>query len=115
MAKILFPLRNVSDDEAQAVRELLDEHGLDWYETPAGNWGISNHAIWLKNQDDWVQARDYIDKFQLELNEKAQLNGNTQADLLSFLLEKPWKFLLAVAGIAVVIYFSIRPFFGLLE
>ena len=41
MSKLLFRLRNVPDDEAEEVRQLLEEHGIETYETDAGNWGIS--------------------------------------------------------------------------
>jgi hypothetical protein len=39
MAKILFRLNGVSDEEANDVRELLANHAIDFYETSAGNWG----------------------------------------------------------------------------
>ncbi|HET6397150.1 MAG TPA: DUF6164 family protein, partial [Pseudoxanthomonas sp.] len=41
MPKLLFPLRNVPQEEAAEVRALLDEAGLDWYETRPGPFGIS--------------------------------------------------------------------------
>ena len=41
MSKLLFRLRNVPDDEADEVRELLTQHSIEFYETGAGNWGIS--------------------------------------------------------------------------
>ena len=48
MAKLLFNLRNVPDDEADEVRDLLTAHGVDWYETRPGNWGISTGALGLR-------------------------------------------------------------------
>ncbi len=36
MAHLLFRLRHVTDEEAMEVRQLLDEHGFDVYETQAG-------------------------------------------------------------------------------
>ena len=39
MAKILFRLNGVSDDEANDVRELLSNNAIDFYETSPGNWG----------------------------------------------------------------------------
>ena len=48
MALLLFRLRNVPDDEADEVRHLLNENSIEFYETSAGNWGISMPAIWLR-------------------------------------------------------------------
>lgn len=36
MAKLLFRLRHVTDEEAMEVRDLLAAHGFDTYETQAG-------------------------------------------------------------------------------
>ena len=40
MAKLLFDLRDVPDDEADDVRALLDAHGLDYYETKPAAMGL---------------------------------------------------------------------------
>ena len=42
MATLLFRLRHVPDDEADDVRALLEENGIDFYETTPGNWGHLN-------------------------------------------------------------------------
>ena len=47
MAVRLYSLRGVPDEEVNAIRELLDKHFIDYYESPAGAWGISAGAIWL--------------------------------------------------------------------
>ncbi|MEE3087569.1 MAG: DUF6164 family protein, partial [Pseudomonadota bacterium] len=41
MAKLLFRMRDVPDDEAEEVRELLTQNKITFFETFAGNWGIS--------------------------------------------------------------------------
>lgn len=64
MAQLLFRLRGVPDDEAAEVRELLDEHGFDYYETSAGNWGISMPALWLRDDDALPRARAVLDDYQ---------------------------------------------------
>ncbi len=66
MAKILFRLHGVPDDEADDVRELLANHGIDFYETSAGNWGVSMPAIWLINEDQFEKARALLDTYQNE-------------------------------------------------
>jgi len=64
MAKIVFRLASVSDEEAQGVRDALENVGVPFYETPAGKFGWSMPAIWIKNNEDYVIAREVIDKFQ---------------------------------------------------
>ncbi|NOT84632.1 MAG: hypothetical protein HOP02_07615 [Methylococcaceae bacterium] len=56
MAILLFSLRNVPEDEATEIRELLDQHAIPCYETSAGNWGISMPALWLKDDEHLALA-----------------------------------------------------------
>ncbi|SDY93229.1 DUF6164 family protein [Nitrosomonas sp. Nm33] len=64
MAKILFKLRNVPDDEAEEVRELLINHHIDYYETSAGNWGVSMPALWVKDDNQFREAKELLDAYQ---------------------------------------------------
>lgn len=64
MSKLLFRLNHVPEEEADAVRAILDEHQFEYFETHEGRWGLSVAAIWLKNDDDFVTARRLIDEFQ---------------------------------------------------
>lgn len=64
MAKLVFRLNHVPDREADAIRKLLSDHNFDYYETHAGRWGFSVAALWLKNNDDFDEARAIIDEFQ---------------------------------------------------
>lgn len=66
MAKILFRLNGVSDDEADDVRELLTNNDIDFYETSPGNWGVSMPAIWLRDAGQFKQARALLDEYQKE-------------------------------------------------
>jgi hypothetical protein len=64
MTILLFSLRGVPDDEADEVRELLTEQDIDFYETPAGNWGVSMPAIWLRNDAELVKAQSLLNAYQ---------------------------------------------------
>ena len=66
MSRLLFKLRNVPEDEAEEVRELLSEHQIDFYETSAGNWGISMPALWVRKESQFQQARTLLDTYQAE-------------------------------------------------
>lgn len=66
MAKLLFKLNGVSQEEADQIRAVLEEHDIDVYETNAGRWGISLAAIWLRQETQFEQARTLIQESQLE-------------------------------------------------
>lgn len=120
MAKILFPLRYVPEKEAQTIRDVLDQHEIDWYETHAGNWGIAVPAIWLRDESQWEEARAVLDEFQAQLTQEVQelyqqqIESGENQTMLSILREKPVIFLAALAGIGLIGYFSIMPFFSML-
>jgi len=46
MSKLLIKLRHAPDDEIQEIHSLLQEHQIDFYETPARTLGISAPGIW---------------------------------------------------------------------
>jgi hypothetical protein len=118
--KLLFRLRNVPDDEAQEVRELLDENGVEFYETSAGNWGISLPGIWLADESDYHQARALLDSYQDQraAQQRAnyrELRSRGQAPTFWRLLAaKPLVVCLQVLALALLTLLSIRLFPGLL-
>ncbi len=114
MPILLFKLRDVPDDEAEQVRQLLNEHGIAFYETRAGNWGASMPAIWLKDDAQAVTARRLIDGFQQQyarharqayLREKQRGGGSV---FLQRLGSRPLQTLLPVSIILLVLYVSFR-------
>jgi len=119
MATQLFSLRNVPDDEADEVRALLDAHQVDYYETGAGNWGISSPALWLRNDDDLPRARELIDAYQrqraIEQRERyAELRRRGEhRTLWKVFVEHPLRFVMYLAIVGVVAYLSIKPFLHL--
>lgn len=74
MSKLFFKLRNVPEDEADDVRNLLTAHQIDFYETSAGNWGISLSAIWITHDEQFDEAKRLFDSYQTQrtLNMKAE-------------------------------------------
>ena len=119
MANIFFRLRNVPDDEADEVRQLLDDHSIPWYETSAGRWGISFPAIWLSDDRDQQRARQLLDAYQAERVQtqrkevSERLQRGEQLTILSQFLQRPLRTILAVVVILVVVYFSVTPFLSL--
>jgi hypothetical protein len=117
MALLLFPLRNVPDDEAEDIRDVLSENSISFYETNAGNWGISMPAIWLSDESLLEQARIAINAYEEERKaylqqEYAQLKESGQADtFLKNLWYRPIPTLLVIAAIAAMFYISIKLVF----
>jgi hypothetical protein len=107
----------VPDDEAFEVRELLGEHNISYYETTAGNWGISMPAIWLNDDADYEKARVLLDSYQQDRAlrmraeyESACQRGEAETQLQVFLRE-PGKTISLLIVIVVFLYLSITAFF----
>ena len=116
MAIQIFRLRGVEEDEAEDIRELLRENHFEFYETPAGNWGVSMPALWLVDNNQAEAAKALIANYQAERfitvraeYEKLKREGK-QPTLLDSFKSNPGRFILSVAGIAAILYFSIMPF-----
>lgn len=120
MAKLVFRLRNVPDDEADAIRTLLDDSSIEWYETSAGNWGIAMPGIWVTKDADADRARSLINQYELErsemlrrIHEENLRTGNARG-LLDNLKENPLKMLLFIGFSLFIIYISVNPFLQLI-
>ncbi|NOR81825.1 MAG: hypothetical protein GQ529_13500 [Methyloprofundus sp.] len=117
MAILLFSLRQVPDDEAADIREVLEENHIDFYETNAGNWGISMPAIWLRDEQQHEQARQLINEYQ-ELRritiqeEYSRLKQSGKANtFLKNLWHYPVQTILFIAAMILVLYLSIKMVF----
>lgn len=112
-------MRDVPEDEAEEVRTLLNSHDIEYFETFAGNWGISMPALWIKEVEEFDRARELIDRYQAQRSERisrelAQGVGSDGPKTLkeSFML-RPFQFLAHWLLIAVVLFISIYYFFTL--
>lgn len=119
MAKLLFSLRGVPEDEAYEVRELLTAHEINFYETSAGNWGISMPALWLQNENEFEKARRLLDDYQQQrqITQRQLYLQRKQAgqagNFLTLLREKTLLFIAYLAVMALVVYVSIKFLFEL--
>ena len=121
MAKLVFRLKDVPQQEIDGVRRLLDEHGFKYYETHGGNWGISVAGIWVTDDKRHTEARNVIDAFQDEY--ARQMRGAYREQCASGMAEtfvkrftqNPVRSLLYLAFACVIAYFSLAPFFELGE
>jgi uncharacterized protein YbaP (TraB family) len=119
MATLLFSLRGVPEDEAEEVRELLTDHNVDFYETHAGNWGVSMPALWLRNDDELLKARQIVDAYQIQRATQAREHylqlkaAGQQLTFFKSLKERPMQLLIYLCAIALTIYVSIKLLFEL--
>ena len=121
MPTLVFRLRNVPEDEAIAVKELLDNHHIQWYETSAGNWGIAMPGIWVKNDQDTEKARQLINTYQTERQQQVRLEyaEKMQRGEIPTLLQQVKNYPVRVIGIVIfclfILYAMINPFLQLIE
>lgn len=116
MAILLFKLRGVPDDEADAIRALLSENRIEYYETTAGNWGISLPAIWLRDDSRLAEARALIARYEQQRQETArqdyaqQKQAGTHRTLFQVARQEPFRLFLYLVIIAIILYLSTVPF-----
>jgi hypothetical protein len=123
MSKQIFRLRNVPDDEAEEIRRLLREHDIEFYETPGGNWGISMPALWLNddNEHRLEEAKALIEEYQEERavrirREYEELKQQGKHRRLSDAFrERPLEFIFYLLIVALILYFSTKPFLDLAD
>ena len=119
MPAILFKLRNVPDDEAAEIRELLSSNNIEFYETPAGRWGISMEAIWLKDEALLDEAKSLIDNYQAERYKKVRQEYEElkqQGEIETFsqrIVKRPLQSLFYLVFVLVILYFATMPFIKL--
>jgi len=117
MAKLLFKLNTVPDDEADEVRDLLEQSKIDFYETSSGNWGLSFAAIWLKDDSQLTQAKSLIEQYQADrfsrMSEHHQMLKDSGQNLTRWqaFKQSPIKIVLAIIFVTALFYFSTVPFF----
>ncbi|KAB7627785.1 DUF6164 family protein [Alkalilimnicola sp. S0819] len=115
MPKLLMNLRHVPEDEIAEVQEMLERRGFDVYRTPASRWGISMGGLWLREPEDYPRARQLMDEYQQERQQRAreEYQRARESGELEGPLRHPVRTVAIVGAILVVLYFSIKPFLSL--
>jgi hypothetical protein len=72
MSRLLLNLRNVPDDEADDVRAMLDAHGIAFYETRPGMWGVSGGAIFVAEDAAIAEAKRLMADYQQQRQARAR-------------------------------------------
>jgi hypothetical protein len=117
MSKLLIKLRHAPDDEIQEIRDLLNAHRIEFYETQAGPWGISAPGIWLTEEHEYDRAKALLDAYQEERYREKHAEyeelrrAGRHRTFQQNLLERPVQVILYSLVAALILYFSISPFF----
>ncbi|WP_218314151.1 DUF6164 family protein [Halomonas sp. 18071143] len=119
MAHLLFRLRHVTDEEAMEVRQLLDEHGFDVYETQAGFFRLGVDAIWLRNPAQRDDAEALLAQYQVERQASARkahqeaVARNEAPTWRKRLREQPIQIALVMVAVILIALLTLLPFIGL--
>jgi len=116
MPELLFKLRHVPEDEAEEVRELLNQHEIEFYETHGGGWGISMPGIWLPNEKKLKEAKSLLNQYQREravrmrsAYETLKREGKHQT-VMDRIMGNPLRVILLVIALLFTFYISLSPF-----
>jgi len=121
MAKLLFKLALVPDDEASEIRALLDEHQIHYYETDAGFFRVGLDAIWLADGAQEEDARELIRAYQAERCIRQQENyaqlveAGQVPSVWQHFCARPIRFVALVVAIIFVTGLTLVPFVMLLR
>lgn len=111
MSILFFSLRGVPEDEAEEVRELLTSNELNFYETSAGNWGVSMPAIWLINQEDMDTAKQLLAEYQQQRTLFQREKADETPSLIGSIMANPLRFIVCLSAMLLVLYASIKMVF----
>lgn len=110
MAKLLFRLGGVGEDEAEDVRQVLDEAEVQYYETSAGRWRISLAAIWLVDKEDYPRARAIIDDYQEQRREHMQALAKDMPTFWQSIKQRPIHFFFSLVAVGFILALVLLPF-----
>lgn len=121
MARLLFKLAQVPDDEAQDIRSLLDEHQINYYETDAGFFRVGLDAIWLADGTQEERARELLREYQAERVIRQQQNyaqlveAGQVPGVWQHFCAQPIRFIASAIAIIFVAGLTLIPFVMLLR
>ena len=121
MARLLFRLAQVPDEEANEIRALLSEHQIHYYETDAGFFRVGLDAIWLRDGSQEEQARELIRVYQAERALRQQQNyaqlleAGEVPGLWQHFCAHPVRFIATLIALVFVTGLTLIPFIMLLK
>ncbi len=121
MSILIFRLNGADLEEAEEVRQLLEQNQLDYYETSAGRWGVSVAGLWLQDESRADEARDLLNQYasqrQLEVRrhyQQARERGE-RLTLWQRALDAPLRTIAILLLAGTIAYLSIWPFINMMD
>lgn len=112
---MLMNLRNVPDDEAEAVLQMLEKNNIEHYQVPPSAFMISAGSIWVQHDEQHAKAKALFDELQRERAAQAQADWQrqkaqgTQPGLFDALLQNPGRFVAYIAIVLLIVMFMLTP------
>jgi len=119
MAHLLFRLRHVTEEEAMEVRQLLEAHGMETYETQAGFFRLGVDAIWLRDASQLDEAKALLADYQAQRLAQARrehqdaLARGEAPTLWNRFTAHPLQVLLVFVAVVIIALLTLLPFMGL--
>lgn len=116
MARLLFKLAQVPDDEAEEIRALLTRENIQFYETDAGMFRVGLDAIWLADAGQEARARELLLVYQQERHQREQENyarlveAGQAPTLWQHFCAQPLRFIALLIAIIFVAGLTLLPF-----
>ncbi|MFT6732498.1 MAG: hypothetical protein ACJAS9_000678 [Polaribacter sp.] len=118
MPHLLFKLNSVPEDEANEVRQVLDDAEIFFYETDSGRWGFGFSGMWTKDDSQLDEAKSLIQAYQIERYQevtekrlKLEESGQ-QISRINYFMTSPIKFSVLIIFASLLAYFTVIPFFN---
>lgn len=117
MPTLLMNLRQVPDDEADEIRELLTQSAVTFFETPPSRFGISAGSIWLGDDAQRERAVQLLAQYQQQRRERARdtlteaQRAGHPATFWALLRSEPLRVVSALIVIVVLIGLCLLPYF----
>ena len=128
MAKRLLSYSEENIRQAEEVAEILEQHNIEYYETPSSRWGFSKASIWIRNDADFEQAKvlfeqniqDFAQRARQAYQEETGYNPDAPLDektrfYVSFLKQRKAAIPVVILGIGLIAafyYFFFALFLG---
>ena len=118
MSHLVFKLNSVPEDEADEVRDLLENANIPFYETNSGRWGLGFAAIWVKEKEFASAAKELVDNYQKERYQRIRAEHQEQEEAgekisrLEYFMQSPIKFTILISFALALAYFTVIPFFS---
>lgn len=113
---LLLNLRNVPEDEAEQVKELLTENEIPFFETSPSFFGFNAGGIWLQQKEHGPEAKALLADYQQQRAEAAQAHWQElrergiQPTQWQMMKKHPIRFAFTLIGIVILFVIMLLPF-----